>query len=255
MDDRTALLRAILASPEDDLPRRVYADWLEEHGEYGIAEFVRVQCDLAALKMPRGIKNRPATLFGTDRQFHKSGKDSEWGRRRTWLLRREVDLLELHWHEWSGRIATYCANFHKNGAFGVRFTRGFVSSIRLPLAAFLAHAPTLFSRHPITAVRLTDREPGRGNNTDGLWYFTDSAPNDPLDPDERFPWWLPTAFYDLMPRTYERATPTDLNNRHDCGAFDYPTRDAAHAALSAAALQYGRSLASLPALTPAVAVG
>ena len=30
MDEREALLRAILAAPDDDLPRLVFADWLEE---------------------------------------------------------------------------------------------------------------------------------------------------------------------------------------------------------------------------------
>lgn len=32
MNDGDALLRAILAAPDDDAPRLVYADWLEERG-------------------------------------------------------------------------------------------------------------------------------------------------------------------------------------------------------------------------------
>jgi uncharacterized protein (TIGR02996 family) len=44
MSDRDALLAAITANPDDDLPRLVYADWLEEYGEAGRAEFIRVQC-------------------------------------------------------------------------------------------------------------------------------------------------------------------------------------------------------------------
>jgi uncharacterized protein (TIGR02996 family) len=35
--------------PEDDAPRLVYADWLEENGDPVRAEFIRVQCRLAAL--------------------------------------------------------------------------------------------------------------------------------------------------------------------------------------------------------------
>lgn len=33
------LLDAILASPEDDAPRLIYADWLDEQGESDRAEF------------------------------------------------------------------------------------------------------------------------------------------------------------------------------------------------------------------------
>ena len=32
LTDEDALLAAITAAPKDDLPRLVYADWLDEHG-------------------------------------------------------------------------------------------------------------------------------------------------------------------------------------------------------------------------------
>src|SRR5262249_29199298 len=44
-----AFLRAILDAPDDDAPRLVYADWLDEHGETERAEFIRVQITLASL--------------------------------------------------------------------------------------------------------------------------------------------------------------------------------------------------------------
>jgi uncharacterized protein (TIGR02996 family) len=44
-----AFLQAILESPDDDTPRLVYADWLDEYGETDRAEFIRVQIALAAL--------------------------------------------------------------------------------------------------------------------------------------------------------------------------------------------------------------
>jgi uncharacterized protein (TIGR02996 family) len=44
--DERALLNAIIAAPDDDLPRLVYADWLEEHDRAERAEFIRVQCEL-----------------------------------------------------------------------------------------------------------------------------------------------------------------------------------------------------------------
>jgi uncharacterized protein (TIGR02996 family) len=43
MTDRDALLAAVIARPEDDLPRLVFADWLDEHGEPARATFIRAQ--------------------------------------------------------------------------------------------------------------------------------------------------------------------------------------------------------------------
>ena len=47
MNDRDALLTTIFADPDDDAPRLVYADWLEENGEADHAAFIRVQIELA----------------------------------------------------------------------------------------------------------------------------------------------------------------------------------------------------------------
>jgi uncharacterized protein (TIGR02996 family) len=49
MNDRDALLRAICTDPDDDTPRLVFADWLQEHGDEDRAEFVRAQVRHAAL--------------------------------------------------------------------------------------------------------------------------------------------------------------------------------------------------------------
>jgi uncharacterized protein (TIGR02996 family) len=47
MTDEAALLAAIAARPDDDTPRLVYADWLDDHGDADRAEFIRLQCELA----------------------------------------------------------------------------------------------------------------------------------------------------------------------------------------------------------------
>jgi uncharacterized protein (TIGR02996 family) len=47
--DRDAILRAIGQAPDDDAPRLVYADWLDECKEPARAELIRVQCELARL--------------------------------------------------------------------------------------------------------------------------------------------------------------------------------------------------------------
>lgn len=48
MTDEPALLAAVAAAPDDDTPRLVYADWLDDHDRPARAEFVRGQCRLAA---------------------------------------------------------------------------------------------------------------------------------------------------------------------------------------------------------------
>jgi uncharacterized protein (TIGR02996 family) len=56
-----AFLKSIQAYPDDDAPRLVYADWLEEQGETQRAEFIRLQiadCDLAR-------QHELLSLFGT----------------------------------------------------------------------------------------------------------------------------------------------------------------------------------------------
>src|SRR5947209_2547225 len=55
MSERQALLRAVAETPDDDAPRLVYADWLEEHGEPDQAELIRVSCQLARLPSDRPL--------------------------------------------------------------------------------------------------------------------------------------------------------------------------------------------------------
>jgi uncharacterized protein (TIGR02996 family) len=42
MSDRAAMLRSILDAPEDDAPKLVYADWLDERGEVERASLIRL---------------------------------------------------------------------------------------------------------------------------------------------------------------------------------------------------------------------
>ena len=73
-----AFIQAIREAPDDDAPRLIYADWLEEHGQPDRAEFIRVQCQLA-----RTADTGP-----------------EWSA----LGRRTEDLLRSHWEEWVGPL-------------------------------------------------------------------------------------------------------------------------------------------------------
>jgi uncharacterized protein (TIGR02996 family) len=68
-DDCNALLRAVKEQPEDDLPRLILADWLEEFSDVARAEHVRVQCELARLERSGGdcpvLRGRESQLRAT----------------------------------------------------------------------------------------------------------------------------------------------------------------------------------------------
>src|SRR5262249_58169856 len=61
-----AFLADILEHADDDTPRLVYADWLDEHGQPERAEFIRVQCELERIPQddPRrlALEDRAADL-------------------------------------------------------------------------------------------------------------------------------------------------------------------------------------------------
>jgi uncharacterized protein (TIGR02996 family) len=67
-----AFLRAAFDAPDDDTPRLVYADFLEENGEAERAELIRVQCERE--RLPHTGQTRP---------------------RHVWLQQREDELVPL----------------------------------------------------------------------------------------------------------------------------------------------------------------
>jgi uncharacterized protein (TIGR02996 family) len=73
MNDRDALLTAIGEHPEEDTPRLMYADWLEENGDPERADFVRNQVELARAapgdKYPFVKKNK-YYLANFERHWH-----------------------------------------------------------------------------------------------------------------------------------------------------------------------------------------
>jgi uncharacterized protein (TIGR02996 family) len=113
-----AFLHDILAHPDDDAPRLIYADWLEEHNNPR-GEFIRIQCVLACL-------------------------DAEDPRR--WPLeQRERELLQAHESEWLPR-------WNLSGEW--RFRRGFLEEITLTPEEFLVSAHQLFDQTPLRHICL-----------------------------------------------------------------------------------------------------
>src|SRR4051794_12464475 len=85
-----AFLRAIIDRPDDDTPRLVYADWLDENGDPARAEFIRVQCELATL--PEDDPRRP----GLEDREHEllDANEGQW--MGNWRLESET-LAEWTW--------------------------------------------------------------------------------------------------------------------------------------------------------------
>src|SRR5207237_8177394 len=114
-----AFLRTIAAAPDDDAPRLVYADWLEERGDPR-GTSVRAQCALAALP-----DDAP---------------------RRHDLEQAERQLLAAHAADWTRDLAGRVS--------GWQFRRGFVAEVTLSAAAFLEHGADLLRSGLIHTVHL-----------------------------------------------------------------------------------------------------
>ncbi len=70
-----AFLAAIAYRPDDDLPRLVYADWLDENGDPERAEFIRIQIELANLSP---IDPRREQLKARERELLRDHRE-RWG--------------------------------------------------------------------------------------------------------------------------------------------------------------------------------
>jgi uncharacterized protein (TIGR02996 family) len=121
MPDRHAFLRAICEGPDDDGPRLVFADWLEEQGDPR-GEFIRLQ-----------VQRHQLPVSDLDGRRHLSAREDELTRQYGAQWRRELPYL-------SGI------------AWGV-FNRGMVPAIEVAdFASFTLHTETIFQRSPVREV-------------------------------------------------------------------------------------------------------
>jgi uncharacterized protein (TIGR02996 family) len=125
-------LRAILAEPDDDAHRLVYADWLDENGQPERAEFIRLQIERA--RLPRNDPKR-----------QQPGE-------------RERALLEAHgkrWLEplWAAGFRRYLSNENLNYA---AFDRGLPAHAYCEMGEFVRWGNGIWRAAPITSLRLND---------------------------------------------------------------------------------------------------
>jgi uncharacterized protein (TIGR02996 family) len=127
MTERDAFMDAIRESPDDDTPRLMFADWLDERGECERAEFIRVQCELAILPI-----NSP---------------------RHSHLSARQTELLKGHETAWRAELPAL------PGVQWGAFERGFVGIfIVYSVAAFEASADAILAAPTVPTLWLIDRE-------------------------------------------------------------------------------------------------
>jgi uncharacterized protein (TIGR02996 family) len=117
--DHDAFLQAIVAEPDDDGLRLMYADWLEENGDPR-GEFIRLQCALAGMR------------YGDPRRH---GMDS-----------RARELLARYGNGWLRPLSRWV----RRGAF----RRGFVERITVNAQVYLDHEADILRAAPIQHVLL-----------------------------------------------------------------------------------------------------
>ncbi len=134
MTEREALLRAVCEHPDDDTPRLVFADWLDEHGEDERAEFVRVQIEAA--RLPLGKK--------------RAAKEA-----------RAKELLATHENEWAAPVQPFVAGHHR-GTYAhhyappVVFRRGFVEVLSTQADCYCEAADEILAAAPIRELRFDE---------------------------------------------------------------------------------------------------
>lgn len=163
--DLEALIRTVIACPDDDTPRLVVADWFEEHGEGDRAEFIRVQIELARMS------NRPKVGWrfladGTSVEAESRAVRDENPREEK-LRRRERELLKKSYAKWfnipgpwmphgqspaghaSDHPTVYLSsadNWHQSSA---QVRRGWVDTVSCTIADWMAHGKSILASHPI----------------------------------------------------------------------------------------------------------
>jgi uncharacterized protein (TIGR02996 family) len=218
MTHHDGFLTAILAEPEEDSHRLVFADWLDENGDPDRAAFIRVQCELAAL----GRVRLPDGSWGV-----RTGCPEDDARERV-LRRRERELVRANGPVWVKAL------FAGDG-FDRRcvFRRGFLAEVTLPCGQWMRHGLALVRAAPLERVTLSN-----------------------LHPSPRPPWhdWYPPWTHDMalahhdvpaaiLPEPLWNALdwPTeDGKGSHGPAMRGYPSEDAALDALSRASLKWAR---------------
>lgn len=131
-DPRAEALALVRAHAASDGPRLLYAEVCERAGDEARAEFVRVQCELAALPRCDRAVYSPCecpycVVRRKEERLHGDKSAAQWRR--------------LPWGMSSRRS----------------WRRGFITQLLCAAADWLAHGDAILAAHPVETVRLTTR--------------------------------------------------------------------------------------------------
>ena len=143
-----AFVSAIVAEPDDDTPRLVAADWLDEHGDADRAAFIRTQVELARLEAldPRSVD--VDRLRAKERAFlgPLSICRGLWG---------AADCPQLVRMKPPERGAAL-VGMGFTGEDRVVFRRGFVEAVVVSATEWWHHGVAVRARNPVLRVVLQD---------------------------------------------------------------------------------------------------
>lgn len=154
-DEEQAFLDSIISNRDDDAPRLIYADWLDEQGHAAHAEFIRVQIELAKYKIQACPNRRrdprlPDTLYG----FPVVVDSSECGKCRYCSLKKREEELYGSW-EVHNRLFSVNDPCSTLGTLTRSPQRGFVEDIWRTYEDWISNADHLTRRLPLRTVHLT----------------------------------------------------------------------------------------------------
>ncbi|MBN9521058.1 TIGR02996 domain-containing protein [bacterium] len=158
MTDAEALLAAIRAHPNDDTPRLVYADYLDDHADdYPFPEearqrayTIRAYCEFAKYDYsPADCPNRTAFIPCPCAECARFYEANSAACAATRYMTRCTDGV-LNWYRWAGGAGPFIT-----GGLLEDYERGFLVQVRLAPADWLAHADAIRAEHPIQRVSLT----------------------------------------------------------------------------------------------------
>lgn len=270
-----ALLAAVVATPDDDTPRLVAADWLAENGDEDRAQLIRLQCRLHPYRLARAAGLRctaasavwcpvcgdcacpdredrmddpfcPLHAPDSPHDNYRAPAAEEW---RLWaaaVTRVTVEATPpgCEWHGlypnrrrgcWAAPSGTPLLSFG--------LSRGFVDRVRADQDDFLATAAHVFAQAPIRAVQITGATPNPdfayGGTTRNRTWDWRRWHVDILDS------------YELRPELFEAvAEVAAARPATGCVTMidhfvEFPSSAAARDALALAALRLGRARAGL----------
>lgn len=234
-DTLAALHRAVVIAPADTAARLVYADCLEDNGQWERAEFIRCQIEIEKIngRSSAGCSMLPDnTCSGFNNLMARMrGHEPAWCSSclpKVQLLEREEELFFANRHIWGRDLPSLLGDATNELSI---WRRGFVELVTCSLDAWQQHGAAVVAATPLTSVVLTDREPFGGPAWWG-WTSSTSGPEDPA--------YLPHELLQCLPdgAVYDRWSAA------------YRTREEAVTALSPACLALARRRAGLDVSCP-----